>query len=184
MINGIKLKDSNLTPNQRRIRLKELSGIPLTERDKKRILNETVSMVEIPKNRTQVVPKKPQQEPYEDEFDLDEVLREMGFYDDEEDIDTGDFEEDDIREYVKGMVEDRFHENMSDIQNITEEELDSIINGLEDDTVNEFNFNSKGYKEGRKLVDKLRRDLFKKLSDDDLDEFMNVLSNSFDLVRK
>ena len=44
--------------------------------------------------------------------------------------------------------------------------------------------NSKGYKEGRKLVDKLRRDLFKKLSDDDLDEFMNVLSNSFDLVRK
>ena len=29
-----------------------------------------------------------------------------------------------------------------------------------------------------------RRDLFKKLSDDDLDEFMNVLSNSFDLVRK
>ena len=43
-------------------------------------------MVEIPKNRTQVVPKKPQQEPYEDELDLDEVLREMGFYDDEEDI--------------------------------------------------------------------------------------------------
>ena len=60
MINGIKLKDSNLTPNQRRIRLKELSGIPLTERDKKRILNESVSMVEIPKNRKVVVPKKPQ----------------------------------------------------------------------------------------------------------------------------
>ena len=59
-----------------------------------------------------------------------------------------------------------------------------LVIGLEDDSVNEFNFNSKGYKEGRKLVDKLRRDLFRKLSDEELDEFMNVLSNSFDLVRK
>ena len=67
---------------------------------------------------------------------------------------------------------------------LTEEELESLINGLEDDSLNEFNFNSKGYKEGRKLVDKLRRDLFRKLSDDELDEFMNVLSNSFDLIRK
>ena len=82
MINGIKLKDSNLSPNQRRIRLMELSGITITENQKKRLLNESVSMVEIPKNRTQVVPKKPQQEPYQDEIDLDEILREMGYYDD------------------------------------------------------------------------------------------------------
>jgi hypothetical protein len=50
MINGIKLKDSNLSPNQRRIRLMELSGITITENQKKRLLNESVSMVEIPKN--------------------------------------------------------------------------------------------------------------------------------------
>ena len=33
MINGIKLKDSNISPNQRRIRLMELGGVPMGERD-------------------------------------------------------------------------------------------------------------------------------------------------------
>ena len=33
MINGIKLNE-NISPNQRRIRLMELSGIPITEDDK------------------------------------------------------------------------------------------------------------------------------------------------------
>ena len=43
---------------------------------------------------------------------------------------------------------------------------------------------SKGYKEGRRLVDKLRRDLFRKLDNNELDDFMDVISNSFDMVRK
>ena len=115
MINGIKLKD-NLSPNQRRIRLMELSGIPISERDKKRLLNESVSMVEIPKNRTQVVPKKPQQEPYEDEIDLDEILREMGYYEDE-------VEEDDI---VSNMSRDELKELIRDVVEETLEEEDDI----------------------------------------------------------
>ena len=41
----INLKSKNLSPNQRRIRLQELSGIPISEKNKKRILNETVSQV-------------------------------------------------------------------------------------------------------------------------------------------
>ena len=81
MINGIKLKDSNLSPNQRRIRLMELSGITITENQKKRLLNESVSMVEIPKNRKGVVPSKPQPE---DEIDLDEILQELGFFESED----------------------------------------------------------------------------------------------------
>ena len=134
MINGIKLKDSNLSPNQRRIRLMELSGVPISERDKKRLLNESVSMVEIPKNRTQVVPKKPQQEPYEDEIDLDEILREMGYYDDEEDDLREDFtdevEEDDSisnmsREELKQMIQDIVLDTMDE-----EEELHEIIENL------------------------------------------------------
>ena len=134
MINGIKLKDSNLSPNQRRIRLMELSGIPISERDKKRLLNESVSMVEIPKNRTQVVPKKPQQEPYEDEIDLDEILREMGYYEDEEDDLREDFtdevEEDDSisnmsREELKQMIQDIVLDTMDE-----EEELHEIIENL------------------------------------------------------
>ena len=134
MINGIKLKDSYLSPNQRRIRLMELSGVPISERDKKRLLNESVSMVEIPKNRTQVVPKKPQQEPYEDEIDLDEILREMGYYDDEEDDLREDFtdevEEDDSisnmsREELKQMIQDIVLDTMDE-----EEELHEIIENL------------------------------------------------------
>ena len=133
MINGIKLKD-NLSPNQRRIRLMELSGITITEKDKKRLLNESVSMVEIPKNRTQVVPKKPQQEPYEDEIDLDEILREMGYYDDEEDDLREDFtdevEDDDSisnmsREELKQMIQDIVLDTMDE-----EEELHEIIENL------------------------------------------------------
>ena len=133
MINGIKLKD-NLSPNQRRIRLMELSGIPISERDKKRLLNESVSMVEIPKNRTQVVPKKPQQEPYEDEIDLDEILREMGYYEEEEDDLREDFtdevEEDDSisnmsREELKQMIQDIVLDTMDE-----EEELHEIIENL------------------------------------------------------
>jgi hypothetical protein len=134
MINGIKLKDSNLSPNQRRIRLMELSGITITEKEKKRLLNESVSMVEIPKNRTQVVPKKPQQEPHEDEIGLDEILREMGYYDDEEDDLREDFtdevEEDDSisnmsREELKQMIQDIVLDTMDE-----EEELHEIIENL------------------------------------------------------
>ena len=186
----VKPTDKHISPNQRRLRLMELSGIPITENQKKRILNESVSMVLPPlKHERDRVSNSmiwngndisDIEDEDEDEVNLDEILKEMGYYDEE--VDESD--EEDIREMIRGMVKERFHENMSDIPNLTEEELESIINGLEDDSVNEFNFNSKGYKEGRKLVDKLRRDLFKKLSDDDLDEFMNVLSNSFDLVRK
>ena len=133
MINGIKLKD-NLSPNQRRIRLMELSGITITEREKKRLLNESLSMVEIPKNRTQIVPKKPQQEPYQDEIDLDEILREMGYYEEEEDDLREDFtdevEEDDSisnmsREELKQMIQDIVLDTMDE-----EEELHEIIENL------------------------------------------------------
>ena len=72
----------------------------------------------------------------EDEIMLDEILEEMGYYEDEE------------------------------------EQMDEV------------SFNSKGYKEGRKLVDKLRRGLFRELDDEELDEFMKVLSTSFDMIRR
>ena len=163
----VKPTDKHITPNQRRLRLMELSGISLTEKQKKRLLSESVSMVlPQPKHERDRVSNSMiwngndisdiEDMDDEEEIDLEEILNEMGYYGDEEELSS----------------------------ELTEEELESLINGLEDDSLNEFNFNSKGYKEGRKLVDKLRRDLFRKLSDDELDEFMNVLSNSFDLIRK
>ena len=163
----IKPTDKHISPNRRRLRLMELSGISLTEKQKKRLLSESVSMVlPQPKHERDRVSNSMiwngndisdiEDMDDEEEIDLEEILNEMGYYGDEEELSS----------------------------ELTEEELESLINGLEDDSLNEFNFNSKGYKEGRKLVDKLRRDLFRKFSDDELDEFMNVLSNSFDLIRK
>lgn len=135
MINGIKLKDSNLSPNQRRIRLMELSGIPISEKQKKRLLNESVSMVEIPKNRTQLVPKKPIQEPNEDEvediIDLDELLKEMGYGEDElRDDFTEDGEDDDTisnmnRKELKKMIQMIVLDTMEE-----EDDLNEIIENL------------------------------------------------------
>ena len=131
MINGIKLKDSNLSPNQRRIRLMELSGVPITENQKKRLLNESVSMVEIPKNRTQLVPKKPQPKD-EDEIDLDEILQELGFFEleDVEDDFTDGVEEDDSiskmsREELKQMIQGIVLDTMEE-----EDDLNEIIENL------------------------------------------------------
>ena len=42
-------------------------------------------------------------------------------------------------------------------------------------------FNSKGYKEASKLVAKLRSSIFKKMNDNDLDQFRMVLAQAFDL---
>lgn len=74
----IKLTDNNISPNQRRLRLIELSGIQITDKQKKRLeprtcLNEVVSMVEIPKNRMGVVPSKqvPQPEDLRDDSESD-----------------------------------------------------------------------------------------------------------------
>lgn len=148
MINGIKLKDSNLSPNQRRIRLMELGGIPISEREKeslqprKKLLNEVGVM--LPMREIDVIGKE---EPKEDDFDLqdiidelesemelEEILHEMGYYDEDDEV-----------------------------------ELDELHNVKV----------SKGYKEGRKLVDKLRRELFRKLDNDELEDFMGVLKTSF-----
>ena len=120
MINGIKLKDSNLSPNQRRIRLMELSGVPITENQKKRLLNESVSMLEIPKNRKVVVPKKPQPKD-EDEIDLEEILNELGF-----------FESEDIRDDFESDEEEG-----EGISNLSKTELKQMIQGIVLDTIDE-----------------------------------------------
>ena len=58
------------------------------------------------------------------------------------------------------------------------------IDDEEEESIGEFNFNSKGYKRSTKLVADLRGGLFRKLDDDELETFMDVLANSFDLKKK
>ena len=73
----------------------------------------------------------------EDEMMLDEILAEMGYYEDDEEL----------------------------------EEL-------------KVDYSSKGYKEARKLVSKLRSKLFRELNDDDLETFVNTLADAFGMVRR
>ena len=127
----------NISPNQRRLRLMELSGIPLTEIQKKRLLSESVSMVlPPPKHERDRVQKSMiwngndisdiEDEFDSEEIDLDEILHELGYYDDEED------ESDDLREdFTDEEDEDDILSNMS------REELKQMIQSVVLDTMEE-----------------------------------------------
>ena len=126
MINGIRLNENNISLNQRRLRLMELGGIQITDKQKKRLkprtscINEVVSMVEIPKNRMGIVPKEPIQEP-DEEIDLEEILKEMGYGD------TDDLRDD----YTDEVGED------DTISNMSIEGLKQLIQSIVLDTMEE-----------------------------------------------
>lgn len=146
------LKDENVSPNVKRMVLKERAGIPLTEREKKKLKREVVSMVEPPKYHNRIKATT-------------SALKSME--DDEEELD--------LQELIDELEEELTLEDILKEMGIEDEEEESI---------DEFNFNSKGYKEATKLVNDLRRGLFRKLNDDELETFMDVLANSFDLKKK
>lgn len=127
MINGRKLNE-NISPNQRRLRLKELSGQKLTNKEKetlKRNICESVSMKQVSKYHDRMVkPPHSIPQPEEDEIDLDEILREMGYYDDESEEELDDYSEDEIREYIRDIVKERFSDEI---------ELQEIIDELNSD---------------------------------------------------
>lgn len=114
------LKSESSSPYMKRLVLMKRAGIHLTNKQNKR-LDESVSMVEIQKNRTQLVPKKPMQEPNEDEIDLEEILREMGYYEDEveEDDIISNMSRDELKELVRDVVEETLEEE-DDINEIIE----------------------------------------------------------------
>jgi len=133
----INLKSKNLSPNQRRIRLQELSGIPISEKNKKRILNETVSQV-LPmrlgdRNKIQSsMLKSMEVDEFDDEVDLNGILREMGYSDQEDlrdDIDEDEGEDDNVgnmsrtelKQLIQGIVLDTMEE---------EDDLNEIIENI------------------------------------------------------
>ena len=112
--------------------MQELSGIEISVNNKKRLLSETVSMVEIPKNKKGVVPKKVTQEPNDDEIDLEEILNELGYGDTddlrddyhnevEDDDNVGEMSREELKELIQRIVLDTMQE---------EEELHEIIENL------------------------------------------------------
>jgi hypothetical protein len=142
----VKPTDKHISPNQRRLRLMELSGIPLTEIQKKRILNESVSMILPPlKHERDRVQKSMiwngndisdiEDEVEEDEVDFEEILHELGYYDEEESDDlredfTDEEDEDDIlsnmsREELKQMIQSVVLDTMEE-----EDDLNEIIENI------------------------------------------------------
>ena len=125
----IKPTDKNISPNQRRLRLMELSGVPITDIQKKRILNESVSMVLPPLKHERdrvgnsMIWNGNDISDIEDEdgVDLDEILKEMG-YEEPEDLED-DFESDD--------------EEDEGISNLSKTELKELIRDVVMDTLDE-----------------------------------------------
>ena len=127
----VKPTDKHISPNQRRLRLMELSGVPITDIQKKRILNESVSMVLPPlKHERDRVGNSmiwngndisDIEDEDEDEVDLDEILKEMG-YEEPEDLED-DFESDD--------------EEDEGISNLSKTELKELIRDVVMDTLDE-----------------------------------------------
>lgn len=107
-----------VSPFVKSLILKKRAGIKLTEKENKRLeqFNEVVSMVSPTALHNRIVkPPKPIEDMEDDEeIDLDEILREMGYYDEEEDeeLELGDYDEDDIREYVKEIVREDFYNKL------------------------------------------------------------------------
>ena len=107
-----------VSPFVKSLILKKRAGIKLTEKENKRLeqFNEVVSMVSPTSLHNRIVkPPKPIEDMEDDEeIDLDEILREMGYYDEEEDeeLELGDYDEDDIREYVKEIVREDFYNKL------------------------------------------------------------------------
>lgn len=112
----IKPTDKNISPNQRRLRLMELSGIPLTKREKNKITEGVVSMVEPPKYHNRTSP-------------TGRLMKTFG--NDTEEIELGNSTEDDIREYIRDIVRERFHEEME--EDDFDFELQEMIDELEDE---------------------------------------------------
>ena len=127
----VKPTDKHISPNQRRLRLMELSGVPITDIQKKRILNESVSMVLPPlKHERDRVGNSmiwngndisDIEDELDDEVDLEEILKEMG-YEEPEDLED-DFESDD--------------EEDEGISNLSKTELKELIRDVVMDTLDE-----------------------------------------------
>ncbi len=145
------------------IRTTKLKGKELKERFKKLskpLTENVVSMVEPTKFHNRMKP-------------ITSTLKSLEDLDDEDEID--------LQELI-----DELESEMED-----EVDLDEILEEMgyydeDDDEIEELrNIKvSRGYEEGRKLVDKLRRKLFRTLNDEELDDFMDVISRSFDMNRR
>ena len=107
------------------IRTHQLKGNELVDRLKQlsNPINESVSMVEVPKYHNRISPtsrllqtwgKNKSIEDMDNDEEIDEILKELER--EEDSVDLGDLTEEDIRNYIKDEVRNRFHEDVEDEQ--------------------------------------------------------------------
>ena len=181
------LFNENTSPFVKSLIMKRRAGIPLTEKEEKRFKKEVsklhesvVSMVEIPKNSDRMSPTQSLKNTFgskksiedmddDDEIDLEEILREMGYYEDEpeeeEEMDLGDYDEDELREYIRNQIQDSFKKELDNLDYEVgpvgdELELDEVVMGIEDYEIEEnitYDIDYASYNGGSKKYHSIRR---------------------------
>ena len=143
------LFSENTSPNIKRIVMMKRSGIPISKRDEEKLkrFSESVSMtLPPPKHERDRVQKSmirngndisDIEDEFEDDIDLDEILREMGYEEEDEEYDIDENEDEDydiqtmtsseIKELIKTEVQNYFDNTF---ENPDELDLNEIIENL------------------------------------------------------
>ena len=178
------LFNENTSPFVKSLIMKRRAGIQLTEKEEKRFKKEVsklhesvVSMVEIPKNSDRMSPTQSLKNTFgskksiedmddDEEIDLEEILREMGYEEEpEEEFDLGDYDEDELKEYIRNQIRESFYEELDNLDYeegpIGDElELDEIVMSIEDDGIEEnvtYDIDYASYGGGKKKYHNIRR---------------------------
>lgn len=102
----------------------------------------------------------------DEEIDLEEILREMGYEEEpEEEFDLGDYDEDELKEYIRNQIRESFYEELDNLDYeegpIGDElELDEIVMSIEDDGIEEnvtYDIDYASYGGGKKKYHNIRR---------------------------
>jgi len=146
------------------IRTNKLKGNQLIERLKKlsNPINESVPMVMPTKYHDRISPtgrltktfgnqKSIEDMEDDEEVNLEDILREMGYgEEEEEEFDLGDYDEEELREYIQNQIREGFHEEMENLEYEDgpvgdKLELDELVmdieNGMEGDIDESITYN-------------------------------------------
>ena len=133
------LFSENTSPNIKRIVMMKRSGIPLSKRDEEKLtrFSESVSMtLPPPKHERDRVQKSmiwngndisDIEDEFEDEVDLDEILKEMGYEEDDEEYDIQNMTKSEVKELIRTEVQNYFEDTFQDPNDL---DLNEIIENL------------------------------------------------------
>jgi hypothetical protein len=133
------LFSENTSPNIKRIVMMKRSGIPISKRDEEKLkrFSESVSMtLPQPKHERDRVQKSmiwngndisDIEDELEDEVDLDEILKEMGYNEDDEEYDIQNMTKSEIKELIRTEVQNYFEDTFQDPNDL---DLNEIIENL------------------------------------------------------